>query len=388
MKNIIVERVIRDGGNRIALRFPYDQELNSVVNELPDAQWSSDMKYWHISDSSDIVSILLRTFHRKTYIDYSALKLNLAETISLKKEEKKIETSGRVKISSSVEFSTLSEKGEVDIARYKRWMEANRYPKTTVQTYVSMMIKFLKFVCPREAEECTGDDLIRFIDEYILPKGLSQSFQNQMISSVKKFYTHIYKMSIDPVKIQRPRPRHKLPNVLGKDELRKMLKSLSNEKHRVMLSLIYACGLRRSELINLVPVDIERNRNLLRIRQAKGFKDRVVPVSVKTIEMVDAYMDHFKPQKYLFEGQWPGEPYSVSSLEKVLKNAYTRAGIRKPVTLHWLRHSYATHLLESGTDLSIYRSCWDIKAARQQRYIHMLLQEASRISGVRLMIFE
>jgi integrase/recombinase XerD len=351
MKNIIVERVIRDGGNRIALRFPYDQELNSVVKELPDAQWSSDMKYWHISDSSDIVSILLRTFHRKTYIDYSALKLNLAETISLKKEEKKIETSGRVKISSSVEFSTLSEKGEADIARYKRWMEANRYPKTTVQTYVSMMIKFLKFVCPREAEECTGDDLIRFIDEYILPKGLSQSFQNQMISSVKKFYTHIYKMSIDPVKIQRPRPRHKLPNVLGKDELRKMLKSLSNEKHRVMLNLIYACGLRRSELINLVPVDIERNRNLLRIRQAKGFKDRVVPVSVKTIEMVDAYMDHFKPQKYLFEGQWPGEPYSVSSLEKVLKNAYTRAGIRKPVTLHWLRHSYATHLLESGTDL-------------------------------------
>jgi integrase/recombinase XerD len=172
-----------------------------------------------------------------------------------------------------------------------------------------------------------------------------------MISSVKKFYTHIYKMAIDPIKIQRPRPRHKLPNVLGKDELRKMLKSLSNEKHRVMLSLIYACGLRRSELINLVPVDIERNRNLLRIRQAKGFKDRVVPVSVKTIEMVDAYMDHFKPQKYLFEGQWPGEPYSVSSLEKVLKNAYTRAGIRKPVTLHWLRHSYATHLLESGTDL-------------------------------------
>src|SRR5664280_2590938 len=322
MKNIIVERVIHDGGNRIALQFPYDQELNVVVKELPDAQWSSDMKYWHISDSSNIVSILLKTFYGKAYLDYSALSLNLAEKIRLKKEGKKIKTSGRVKISSSAEFSTLSEKGEADIAKYKRWMEANRYPKTTVQTYVSMMIRFLKFVSPREAEECTGDDLIRFIDEHILSKGLSQSFQNQMISSVKKFYTHIYKMSIDPVKIQRPRPRHKLPNVLGKDEVKKMLKSLSNEKHRVMLSLIYACGLRRSELINLVPVDIERNRNLLRIRQAKGFKDN---------------------------GQ--GEPYSVSSLEKVLKNACTRAGIRKPVTLHWLRHSYATHLLESGTDL-------------------------------------
>jgi integrase/recombinase XerD len=351
MKNIIVEKVIHDGEDRIALRFPYDQELNGIVKELPDAKWSSDMKFWHISDSSDIQSLLLNTFHGKASMDYSALKLNLAETIRLKKEEKKIETSVRVKISSSAGSSTLSEKGEEDIGRYKRWMEANRYPKTTVQTYVSMMIKFLKFVYPREAEECTGDDLIRFIDEYILPNGLSQSFQNQMISSVKKFYTHIYKMSIDPVKIQRPRPRHKLPNVLGKDEVKKLLGSLSNEKHRVMLSLIYACGLRRSELINLVPVDIERNRNLLRIRQAKGFKDRVVPISIKTIEMVDTYMEHFKPQIYLFEGQWPGETYSVSSLEKVLKNACVRAGIKKPVTLHWLRHSYATHLLESGTDL-------------------------------------
>ena len=351
MKNIIVERVIHDGGNRIALRFPYDQELNGVVKELPDAQWSSDMKYWHISDSSDIVSILLKTFYGKAYLDYSALSFNLAEKIRLKKEGKKIKISGRVKISSSAEFSALSEKGDADIARYKRWMEANRYPTTTVQTYVSMMIKFLMFVCPKEAEECTGDDLIKYIDEHILSRGLSQSFQNQMISSVKKFYTHIYKMSIDPVKIQRPRPRHKLPNVLSKDEIKKMLRSMSNEKHRVMISLIYACGLRRSELINLIPVDIERNRNLLRIRQAKGFKDRVVPISVKTIEMVDAYMDHFKPQKYLFEGQWPGEPYSVSSLEKILKNACARAGIMKPVTLHWLRHSYATHLLESGTDL-------------------------------------
>lgn len=232
MKNIIVESVIIEGVNKITLRFPYDQELISIVRKLPGAKWNSEMKYWQVSDSSDIVSILLRTFHGKADIDYSALELNFAETNGLKKEEKKIETSGRVKLNSPAEFSILSEKGEADIARYKRWMEANRYPKTTVQTYVSMMIKFLKFVCPREAEECTGDDLIRFIDEYILPKGLSQSFQNQMISSVKKFYTHICKMSIDPVKIQRPRPRHKLPNVLAKDEVKKILRSLPNEKHR------------------------------------------------------------------------------------------------------------------------------------------------------------
>ena len=108
MKNIILERVIHDGENRIALRFPYDQELNGMVKELPDAKWSSEMKCWHISDSSDIQRILLNTFHGKATIDNSALKLNLAETISLKKEVKKTEASERIKINSTAE-SILSE---------------------------------------------------------------------------------------------------------------------------------------------------------------------------------------------------------------------------------------------------------------------------------------
>jgi integrase/recombinase XerD len=159
-----------------------------------------------------------------------------------------------------------------------------------------------------------------------------------------------------------------------------MLGSLSNEKHRVMLSLIYACGLRRSELINLVPVDIERNRNLLRIRQAKGFKDRVVPVSVKTIEMVDTYMDHFKPQKYLFEGHWPGERYSTSSLEKILKTACKKAGLRKEISLHWLRHSYATHLLESGTDLKFIQELLGHRSSRTTEiYLHVSVKSLQNI---------
>jgi integrase/recombinase XerD len=270
--------------------------------------------------------------------------------------------------------------GAEDLRRYRTWMEANRYPASTIQTYTGMMEKFLKFVSPREASQCTAEDLISLIDEYILPNNLSQSFQNQMISSVKKFYTHICKKAIDPVKITRPRPRHKLPNVLGKDEVKKMLGCLPNEKHRVMLSLIYACGLRRSELINLIPSDLERSRNLLRILQAKGFKDRVVPVSDKTIEMIDKYISHFQPLRYLFEGQWAGEPYSASSLEKVLKNACHKAGINKPVTLHWLRHSYATHLLESGTDLRYIQKLLGHQSSKTTEiYTHVTTQSIQKI---------
>ncbi len=118
-----------------------------------------------------------------------------------------------------------------------------------------------------------------------------------------------------------------------------------------MLSLIYACGLRRGELLNLKIRDIDSKRGMLRINQGKGAKDRIVPISPKVVDMLREYYKMEKPKVYLFEGDKPSQPYSEGSLQKVLKSAIQKSRIKKPVTLHWLRHSYATHLLESGTDL-------------------------------------
>lgn len=378
MKKIITEKIVHHGQKRIALRFSYNQELIDHIKKVTESRWSQSIKCWHIPDDSIAIDNLISTLSGVATVSFSPSDINLAQRIRSQRESKRISTTTKQK--SSSDNIHLSVQGVEDIRRYRTWMEANRYPASTIQTYTAMMEKFLKFVSPREASQCTAEDLIRLIDEYILPNNLSQSFQNQMISSVKKFYTHICKKAIDPVKITRPRPRHKLPNVLGKDEVKKMLGCLSNEKHRAMLSLIYACGLRRSELINLIPSDLERNRNLLRIVLAKGFKDRVVPLSDKTIEMIDKYISHYQPVKYLFEGQWAGEPYSASSLEKVLKNACHKAGINKPVTLHWLRHSYATHLLESGTDLRYIQKLLGHQSSRTTEiYTHVTTQSIQKI---------
>jgi integrase/recombinase XerD len=380
MKNVIAERVIHNGLNRIALRFPYDSELIAIVKGLHDARWSNQMKCWHVAYSNDIIAVLLKAYYGKAYIDYTALKPNLTEKIKVRREEEQRKKSGKTKELTEAELPPLSDKSKEDIDKYRRWMEANRYPESTVQTYVAMMVKFLRFVSPNEAQDCTSDDLIRIVEEYILPNGLSHSFQNQMISSVKKFYGSIYKSVIDPGTFSRPRPLHRLPNVLSREEVKRILNSLTNEKHRVMLSLIYACGLRRSELIQLIPADIERSRNLLRIRQSKGFRDRIVPVSDRTIEMVDSYIGHYKPKKYIFEGQFPGGPYSATSLEKVLKKACIRAGIRKGVTLHWLRHSYATHLLESGTDLRYIQELLGHKSSKTTEiYTHVTTKSIQKI---------
>jgi integrase/recombinase XerD len=201
-----------------------------------------------------------------------------------------------------------------------------------------------------------------------------------MISSVKKFYSEIYKTVIDPGEIARPRPEHKLPNVLSKEEVKNIINAPVNEKHRVMLSIIYACGLRRSELIGLTPADVERGRRLMRIRQSKGFKDRIVPVSDRIIEMIDGYIMHYRPEHYLFEGQCPGEKYSASSLEKVLKKACKKVGLRKEITLHSLRHCYATHLLEAGTDLRYIQELLGHKSSRTTEiYTHVSTQSIQKI---------
>ncbi|MBE0675759.1 MAG: tyrosine-type recombinase/integrase, partial [Bacteroidales bacterium] len=201
----------------------------------------------------------------------------------------------------------LSEEAEHDLIRYRGWLESHRYPPNTVRTYTSMMEAFLKFVAPKEASDCDANDLVMMVNEYILPRGLSYSYQNQLISAVKKFYKEICREKIDPGSFTRPRTRHKLPNVLSKEEVKRILTASISEKHRLLLSVIYGCGLRRSEVIMLEPDDIDRDRMLLTVRQSKGFKDRIVPVSVKLVGMIDAYLERYHPVLYLFEGQRQGD---------------------------------------------------------------------------------
>jgi integrase/recombinase XerD len=199
--------------------------------------------------------------------------------------------------------------------------------------------------------EIDNYDIVVFNNEYILKNKLSASYQNQMVNAVKLFFQTVQSRKLNIEQIHRPKKPKTLPNVLSKVEIKAILGAHGNTKHKTMLSLIYACGLRRSELLHLRPADIDSKRGILLIRQAKGKKDRIVPISEKVIELLRQYYRAYKPLIWLFEGQRRGEPYRTESLQSVLKQALQKAHIRKPASLHWLRHSYATHLLESGTDL-------------------------------------
>ena len=170
--------------------------------------------------------------------------------------------------------------------------------------------------------------------------------------------------------------------MLSKEEVAAILQALVNQKHRTMLSLIYACGLRRGELLNLKPENVDSKRHLLLILNAKGKKDRVIPISDKVIAMLREYYKMYKPKIWLFEGQNAGEQYSDKSIQSVLKQALEKAKISKPVTLHWLRHSYATHLLESGTDLRYIQELLGHKSSKTTEiYTHVTEKSLQKIKS-------
>ena len=263
---------------------------------------------------------------------------------------------------------------------FKNYMNYRRYSQNTIKTYSDALEVFFRFFQNKAIEDLTKEDLIQFNTDYILKKNLSASYQNQVINAIKLFYRNRFNRSMEVDYIQRPRREKRLPNVLSKDEVKSILESPTNLKHRAMLSLIYACGLRRSELLNLTLKDILSDRNLLFIRQSKGKKDRVVPISSKLIDLLRDYYKAYKPKNWLFEGQQSGEKYSERSIQLVLNHAVSKAKIDKPISLHWLRHSYATHLLESGTDLRYIQELLGHSSSRTTEiYTHVSTKNLQQI---------
>lgn len=224
--------------------------------------------------------------------------------------------------------------------------------------------------------------MIAFNNDYILKNNFSSSFQNQVVNAVKLFYRQIQGANINVELVHRPKKEKLLPNVLSKQEVKEILNAPSNIKHKAMLSLIYACGLRRSELLNLKPIDIDSNRGVIIIRQAKGKKDRITPLSEKILAMLREYYKAYKPATWLFEGQTINEKYDERSLASVLKRALEKTTIKKPVTLHWLRHSYATHILESGTDLRYIQELLGHKSSKTTEiYTHVSTKNIQNIKS-------
>ncbi|MBF6608543.1 MAG: tyrosine-type recombinase/integrase [Flavobacterium sp.] len=234
------------------------------------------------------------------------------------------------------------------LGKFRKFLQTKRYSESTVETYMSLATFFCKYLEKRKA---TVSPMIvsRFNYEFIVLPQKSISYQNQAINAVKQ-YLEYCGVTIEFDELERPKKEKKLPVILSMSEVRDIIRHAGSLKHRAMLIMIYSGGFRISELINLKLTDVDSARMLIHVRSAKGKKDRYTLLSQKALTILREYFIVYAPKKYLFEGV-PGKPYSARTAQYVLKHAAASAGIRKKITLHSLRHSFATHLLENGTDI-------------------------------------
>ncbi|MDW5290557.1 tyrosine-type recombinase/integrase [Formosa sp. PL04] len=324
----------------IAIHFDSDEIIAAYIKDLSDVKWSNTYKVYCTHYNKNRIHQLFEYFREKDwYVNYESFK-----TYNTPKE-----VPNTKKAISTAMLPLLSNTAEINLSGYRKWLEQKRLSSNTVNTYTEVTSYFIRYLDLKKISNITARSIEQFNYDFIFNANKSVSYQNQCISGIKK-YLEYEKILIDDLDIKRPEKDKKLPIILNKSEIKVILDTTTNLKHKTLLSLLYSAGLRIGEALNLKLNDFDFERGLIHIKSAKGRKDRYTLLSPGFIGLLQVYVQQYTPQTYLFEGRF-GAQYTQVSARQVLKKALRSGHIKKYATLHTLRHSFATHLLESGTDL-------------------------------------
>ncbi|GAB5564251.1 MAG: hypothetical protein Wins2KO_13140 [Winogradskyella sp.] len=312
--------------------------VEAYVSKYPEVKYGKNKNIYFVRSTKDSVKQLFDYFRLKGwFVDYSAIsKVPSGNAIDFQ-------------YSPNYKLPPLDTIQEEELLRFNKWLRQKRFSKNTVHTYSEVTGLFLRYLKLKQIESITTRSIEQFNFDFIFKTNKSVSYQNQCISGIKQFLA-FKEVKINPLDIARPRKDKKLPTVLSKAEIKSLLEATNNIKHKALLSLVYSAGLRIGEALNLTLKDLDLNRGLIRINAGKGRKDRYTLLAPSIIPLLETYKNQYTPKFYLFEGQY-GQAYTQVNARQILKKSLKLAGITKNATLHTLRHSFATHLLESGTDI-------------------------------------
>lgn len=335
MERVVLEPLFHREKKCIAFKPGTDRKTYSIIRSLPGVLYTKTHSRWYVvNDKPSVFNTLFEIFNKeKIFVDYSALKKGsegapTLPVVTLPKE-------------------AMNETHATALKLMAQKLSMRGYSSNTAKTYIEQFKLFLRFYSKYHPEELDEPEITNYLLYLIQKKKISKSTQNQAINAIKFYYEKVLKQDRKVYYLERPLKEKKLPLVLNQDEIISIFGALHNIKHSSMLMLIYSAGLRRSELINLCVGDLDMVRHIVFIRGGKGRKDRQSLLAKNLNPLLERYLAEYKPRYWLFEGE-KGEQYSESSLQKVFKQAVLKAGIKKNAHLHSLRHSFATHLLESG----------------------------------------
>ncbi len=352
----------------LAISFPFNAAIVGALEQVPRSSWDPAIDSWTIPDNQGSVDSLLVSLFETGLFCATEYSKSEKPTGKSKSQESSLPHpplappgSGKhgVPCAAAAPGSPLATlPGESWISRMEEALAVRKYSPRTRKRYIAIISDFAAFISV-SAEQAQHADITRYLSMMERKRGASASTLNQSISAIKFFYSSVY--GRDVVSTRRPRADRKLPGVLSKEEAMRICMSPRNLKHRLILSIAYSAGLRVSEISRLKLGDIDTARGVIHVRSGKGRKDRYSILAVALKKMLADYLDLERPRIWLFEGP-DGSALAIRTLQAVFYKAAEEAGIGKRVSIHNLRHSFATHLLEDGTDL---------------RFIQVLLGHAS-----------
>lgn len=392
MKNITLKAITHRNQECIGIFFTNNKELNTIIRGIPKIRWSQTYRCWYLTLSKENYNTIVVAVKGIADIEQTQLHQFLTQknkatgnTLIAGIPDDKMITSA---VQHANNRNTVYNSKDIHpvnahiIASMEEMLKLKAYSASTIKTYTGEMCRLLLLLKNKPADNLTANDIKRYLIYCYEKLQLTENTLHSRMNALKFYYEQVLNKEKIFWEIPRPKKQQQNPHFFNQDEITKILKQTINIKHKTMLMLAYSTGMRVSEVTHLKVWQIDSKRMQIIIQQAKGKKDRITTLSPVLLVMLREYFIAYKPQKegYLFCGQHANEPYSSRSLQLILQAAKQRAGIIKPGSMHALRHSFATHLLDKGTDVTMIMKLLghnDIKTTL--RYLHVTNRDVLQI---------
>ena len=341
--------IIHRGESRILVLFDFDAKKTAKLRENTDAKWSRTCKGWHIADTT-LNRIKCKLPQTNSQLINPTNINEITTRKSTEKPEKNVLPSNNENVS-----AIINNVNKHVLVNMRQHLILKAYSSSTQKTYLNEVQSFLQTIGKHAADTFSVQKIKDYLQYCFEKLHLSENTLHSRINSLKFYYEQVLNREKFFWEVPRPKKKNLLPKIFSQEEIAAIINSLNNKKHKAMLMLAYSAGLRVSEVVSLKTSDIDSSRMTIFIHEAKGKKDRMVALSPVLLVMLRAYAEEYRPKAngYLFEGSLKGTPYSNRSLQEVLQAAKKKAGVIRPGSVHSLRHSFATHLIERGTDVTM-----------------------------------
>jgi len=321
----------RKNAKRIKISIPYQAtEWRAGIKKINGYYYHKPQKLWSVYNTEENLEKLKALFGKNCKVEYLNTKPSIPQI-------------------------SLNENGLKELAKVDSKLLLKAYSYNTRKAYKGALVYFFKFFEGTDVKNLNKEQIEGYVATLITKYKISENKQNLVINAIKFYFEKVLDLPRTFYNIQRPKKNKTLPGVLSTQEVAKLLKQPKNLKHKAILFTIYSGGLRLSELLNLRIEDVRSKEGYLFIKGGKGKKDRRTILSSHLVQLLRDYYKKYKPAYWLFEGQAGGK-YSASSVQKIFRQAIKKANLNPWATPHTLRHSFATHLIQQGTNLRYVQS--------------------------------